>query len=111
MTAKSDHLAESFDVQEHPIATAYHFVCCRSCKLRWFLPKDATRRTADALDVLADHASSHERADDGPNPNRIMMGESGAAAVMSSGGLKNPDDLMKKTPINPAKDMTDATRI
>jgi hypothetical protein len=52
-------VAESFVVQEHPIAPAYHYLVCRSCKLTWFLPKDPARRTADALDVLADHAASH----------------------------------------------------
>jgi hypothetical protein len=59
---RSGTIPASFDVQEHPIAPAYHYVVCRVCKLRWFLPKDATRRTAVALGILAAHAASHERA-------------------------------------------------
>jgi hypothetical protein len=55
-------LGESFDVQERQSAPAYDYFVCRSCKMAWFLPKDPARRTALALGILADHASSHERA-------------------------------------------------
>jgi hypothetical protein len=58
---RSGTIPASFDVQEHPTAADYHYLVCRSCKLTWFLPKDPARRTAVALDILADHAASHER--------------------------------------------------
>jgi hypothetical protein len=60
---RSGTIPACFDIQEHPIASAHHYVECRSCKMRWFLPKDAERRTAVALDVLADHAASHRVAE------------------------------------------------
>jgi hypothetical protein len=59
---RSGTIPACFDIQEHPIAAAHHYVVCRSCKMRWFLPRDATRRTAVALSILTDHAASHERA-------------------------------------------------
>jgi hypothetical protein len=56
-------VAESFVVQEHPTAAAHLYLCCRHCKLTWFLPQDATRRTAEALGILSDHAVSHSALD------------------------------------------------
>jgi hypothetical protein len=54
-------LAKGFYVQEHPTAPAYHYLVCCVCRLTCDLPKDATRRTTEALDILAAHAASHER--------------------------------------------------
>jgi hypothetical protein len=58
---RSGTIPACFDIQERLTGPAYHYLVCRSCKLTWFLPRDPARRTADALDILADHASSHER--------------------------------------------------
>jgi hypothetical protein len=60
-TRAADLAVAEFVTQQHPLAAEYDYFVCRSCKLTWFLPKDATRRTAVALDILADHAASHER--------------------------------------------------
>jgi hypothetical protein len=54
-------LGESFVAQECR-GGPYLYLCCRHCKLTWFLPRDATRRTADAMSILAAHAASHRRA-------------------------------------------------
>jgi hypothetical protein len=48
-----------FDVQERPSAPAYFYLCCRSCKLTFYLPKDAARRTKEAHDILVAHAAAH----------------------------------------------------
>jgi hypothetical protein len=58
---RSGTIPACFDIQERLTGPAYHYLVCRACKMRWYLPKDATRRTAVALDILGDHASVHER--------------------------------------------------
>jgi hypothetical protein len=49
-------LLPSFDIQE---SKQYWFLCCRTCKLTWNLPKDPTRRAKDAIAILAAHADTH----------------------------------------------------
>jgi hypothetical protein len=58
MTATIDHLTESFNIHE-PKDSPYFYLCCRICKLTWYLPKPPERRTKEAFDILADHAVSH----------------------------------------------------
>jgi hypothetical protein len=60
-TRAADLAVADFVVQQHPLAAEYDYFVCRSCKLTWFLPKDATRRTKEALDILREHAVSHSR--------------------------------------------------
>jgi hypothetical protein len=35
---------------------AYLFIVCRCCRLTWYLPKRAHKRTRDALAILRTHA-------------------------------------------------------
>jgi hypothetical protein len=52
-------LLPSFDIQELP---KYWFLCCRTCKLTWNLPKDPTRRAKDAMTILAAHVDTHRES-------------------------------------------------
>jgi hypothetical protein len=52
-------LLPSFDIQEPKANPRYWFLCCRTCKLTWHLPKNPTRRTKDAVTILAAHADTH----------------------------------------------------
>jgi hypothetical protein len=56
-------LLPSFDIQESKANPEYWFLCCRTCKLTWNLPKNPTRRTKDAITILADHAATHRETD------------------------------------------------
>ena len=60
-------LVPDFDIQEPKDSPRYWFLCCRTCKLTWHLPKNPTRRTKDAIAILAAHADAHReaRADSG----------------------------------------------
>jgi hypothetical protein len=55
-------LLPSFDIQEPKANPEYWFLCCRTCKLTWHLPKNPTRRTKDAVAILAAHADTHREA-------------------------------------------------
>jgi hypothetical protein len=55
-------LLPSFDIQEPKANPKYWFLCCRTCKLTWHLPKNPTRRTRDAISILAAHADTHREA-------------------------------------------------
>jgi hypothetical protein len=55
-------LLPSFDIQEPKANPRYWFLCCRTCKLTWHLPKNPTRRTKDAVTILAVHADTHREA-------------------------------------------------
>jgi hypothetical protein len=55
-------LLPSFDIQEPKANPEYSFLCCRTCKLTWHLPKNPTRRTKDAVAILAAHADTHREA-------------------------------------------------
>jgi hypothetical protein len=55
-------LLPSFDIQEPKANPRYWFLCCRTCKLTWHLPKNPTRRTKDAVTILAAHADTHREA-------------------------------------------------
>jgi hypothetical protein len=52
-------LLPSFDIQEPKESPRYWLLCCRTCKLTWYLPKNPTRRTRDAISILATHADTH----------------------------------------------------
>jgi hypothetical protein len=54
-------LLPSFDIQESS-NPKYWFLCCRTCKLTWYLPKNPTRRTKDAVTILAAHADTHRES-------------------------------------------------
>ena len=69
LTAEAGHalifpnfLLPSFDIQEPKANPKYWFLCCRTCKLTWNLPKNPTRRTRDAISILAAHADTHREA-------------------------------------------------
>jgi hypothetical protein len=55
-------LLPSFDIQEPKENARYWFLCCRTCKLTWHLPKNPTRHTKDAVTILAAHADTHREA-------------------------------------------------
>jgi hypothetical protein len=44
-----------FDVQERP--GAYFYLCCRTCRMTFYLPKNAA--TKEAHTILAAHAAAH----------------------------------------------------
>jgi hypothetical protein len=44
----------------------YWYIVCRHCRLTWYLPKDARKRTDDALAILRVHAQEHR-------PNRMEV--------------------------------------
>jgi hypothetical protein len=51
-------LGSDLAVQDQRSGTYWFIVCCR-CRLTWYLPKDAHKRTKDALAILHAHAQEH----------------------------------------------------
>jgi hypothetical protein len=78
-------LLPSFDIQELTEDSKHWFLCCRTCKLTWHLPKNLTRRTRDAMTILVAHADAHREAgadDDG----RCVADPPPGSACMVCGG-------------------------
>ena len=78
-------LLPSFDIQEPKANPRYWFLCCRTCKLTWHLPKNPTRRTKDALAILAAHAATHPDAG-----GQLVAKPSSASACRVCGGTNGP---------------------
>ena len=73
-------LLSSFDIQERESNPEYWFLCCRTCKLTWNLPKNPTRRTQDAITILANHAATHRETD-----SRVTTPPPGSACRVCGG--------------------------
>jgi hypothetical protein len=78
-------LLPSFDIQEREANPEYWFLCCRTCKLTWNLPKNPTRRAKDAITILADHAAMHREAD-----SRYVTTPPSESACAVCGGTDGP---------------------
>jgi hypothetical protein len=63
---EENHLLRDFNVQEHG---QYRRLCCRTCGLTRYLPRDPARRTKDALDILA--TRHYTPREEHVTPNRI----------------------------------------
>ena len=79
-------LLPSFDIQEPEENPRYWYLCCRTCKLTWHLPKNPIRRTRDAITILTAHADTHR--EDGSQ--RVTEPPSGSAACKVCGGTNGP---------------------
>jgi hypothetical protein len=72
-------LLPSFDIQEREANPEYWFLCCRTCKLTWNLPKNPSHR---AITILADHAAMHREAD---SDGYVATPPSGSACTLCGG--------------------------
>jgi hypothetical protein len=50
---------DGLDVQD-PFGLSYWYVICSRCGMRWYVPKDPTKRTHVAISLLCAHVEQHD---------------------------------------------------